>query len=41
MAVNLLNGISINGLGEVSLDGMPQQQIINSNLMTIGNYNSQ
>lgn len=36
-AVNLLNGISVNGLGEVALDS---QTIMNQNqnLMTIGNY---
>lgn len=37
VAVNLLNGISVNGLGEVALDS---QTIMNQNqnLMTIGNY---
>ncbi|KAL7019445.1 hypothetical protein ACKWTF_011121 [Chironomus riparius] len=36
-AVNLLNGITVNGLGEVQLD---TQTIMNQqNLMTIGNYN--
>lgn len=36
-AVNLLNGINVNGLGEVALDS---QTIMNQNqnLMTIGNY---
>jgi len=32
-AVNLLNGITVNGLGEVSME---PQTIMNPNLMTIG-----
>lgn len=38
-AVNILNGISVNGLGEVQLDAT--QTIMNQNLMTIGNPQTQ